>query len=150
MYLEDTVRIEAPPEKVYHFFKNLESNFIKWHPAHVHFEWTEGEPLQKGSVFQFEEWIFGELQKNKVYFTDVVPNRYLEFAPVNPMLQFVFPKMMFEMEPLGDSDSLFRTRVKVRTGTVGEWIFRKYLDAFGQHLKEECENLKTILENGSL
>jgi len=134
---------------IFHFFRNLESNFIRWHPDHVHFEWIDGDPLQEGTVFQYEEWIFGELQKNRVYITTVIPNRYLEFVPVNPAAQIFFPKMMFEMEPLGDSDSLFRTRFIVQAGSVGKWVFKKYLESYRQHLNEECLNLKEILESDS-
>jgi hypothetical protein len=148
MYLEHTLRIEATPERVYDFFQNLEKNYCRWHNSHIYLEWLKGEPLSKGAVLNAEEWLFGEVRKHKLKLLEVIPGRLLIFTPVSPFQRLFLYRVMFEMEPLGDSATLYRSRVHLRLDAIGSWLFQKYVEAAEIHLEEETENLKTIVESG--
>lgn len=149
MYLEHTLRIEASPDKVFEFFQNLGDNFCKWHSSHIYLEWLKGEPLSKGSVVNAEEWIFGELRTHRLKLLDVIPERLLIFTPVSPFKRIFIYRVLFEMEPLGDSATLYRSRVHLRLDAIGSWLFQKYVEAVKIHIQEETENLKKIVESGS-
>lgn len=150
MYLEDTIRIEEQPEEVFRFFKNLDQHFLKWHPSHIYIDWKKGDSLEKNSVIYFEEWIFGEVRKRKVKIKELIPDRYIEFVPVNIFQRLIIPRMIFEMVPLGDKSTLYRSRIQFRTDALGQWIFQKYLEAQKIHMLEEGRNMKKILENGDI
>jgi hypothetical protein len=150
MYLEDTIRIEEQPEEVFRFFKNLDHHFLKWHPSHIYIEWRKGDSLEKGSVIYFEEWVFGEVRKRKMKLKELIPGQYLEFVPVNLFQRLIMPRITFEMVPLGDKSTLYRSRIQFRADAIGQWIFQKYLDDQKNHMLEEGRNLKKMMENGDI
>lgn len=73
--LRDCVEIEAPPSRVFEWFRHLEENYRSWHPAHVSCRYLHGGELQKGSVLYAEEYLHGKLHRLKLSLTKVVPNR---------------------------------------------------------------------------
>lgn len=149
MKFEDSVFIAAPPKQVYAFFENMQANYLRWHPEHVAFEWRKGQGLEEGNVFYFEEEIAGELLKKKTRFTRIVPHRYIEFEMVNLFYRWFIPKMTFIFEPV-DGGCRFTGQVFLRgIGPLGKWLHRKEFAAVQQHMKEEGENLKRIIEGNS-
>jgi hypothetical protein len=42
MRLEDQTLIEAPPERIFTFFEEMDQNYVAWHPDHIAFRWTKG------------------------------------------------------------------------------------------------------------
>lgn len=146
MVFEDTILIEAPPERVFAFFRDMEAHYLDWHPDHLAFRWIEGDSLQEGNVCYFEEQIAGEVLKKKVRFRNVVPNRYIAFVPTGWLLRLFLPRMSFEMEERGGGATLFRAQIHLRVGPLGARWHREQFDAVRRHMKEEGENLKAWAE----
>lgn len=138
--------INAPADKVFTFFKNIENNYLKWHPDHVSFKWIKGEGLETGNVFYFEEQIGGILMKKEVVYTKIIPDKYIEIKLTNKFYRLILPKMTFIIESKGRACQ-FTQQVFIRTGPLGRWLNRREFAAVGQHQKEECENLKSKVEN---
>jgi hypothetical protein len=145
MLLEDQTLIEAPPERIYAFFEDMGENYADWHPDHVAFRWTEGKGLEPGVEFYFEERIAGKLLKKTVRFTRIEPGRYIEFEPTWWLMRLLMPRLSFAIQPQG-RDSLFIARITIRTGPVGAWLNRREFNAVRQHMMEEGDNLKRIVE----
>lgn len=145
MILKDEILIEAPPERIFEFFEHMGENYLAWHPDHVTFRWTNGRGLQPGVAFYFEEYIGGKLFKKTVRFTEIEPGRYIEFEPAWWLMRLFMPRLSFEIQPQ-DEASLFIAQIAIRTGPIGAWVNRQEFNAVRQHMKEEGENLKKILE----
>lgn len=145
MRLRDTVWIRTTPEEVFGFFETMDANYLRWHPDHRFFRWEEGRGVEPGVVFYFEEVIGGTLMKKRVHFTRVEPNRHIEFTFTNRLLALVVPRLSFHFEPEGDGTRV-EAEIQVRTGPIGAWLNRREFDAVRQHMREEGENLKKILE----
>ena len=145
MRLRDTIWIRSTPEKVFAFFETMDANYLRWHPDHRLFRWEEGRGLQEGIVFYFEEVIGGKLLKKRVVFTRIEPNRHIEFTFKNRLLRLIVPRLSFHMDPEGDGFRL-TAEIHVRTGPIGAWLNRREFTAVRQHMREEGENLKHLLE----
>ena len=67
MVLEETTRIEAPRERVFGFFQQMdEQRYLDWHPDHIAFRWVGGEEAAEGNVFYLEEHIRGKVNKQEM------------------------------------------------------------------------------------
>jgi hypothetical protein len=80
-----------------------------------------------------------------VQFTEVVPDRYIEFTPTSRLVRLFMPCISFSIDPSGDGCD-FTQRIKIRIGPIGARLNRHKFDVVKTHMKEEGENLKTILE----
>lgn len=150
MKFEDSIEISAPAEQVYAFFQNMEQNYLRWHPDHLQFEWRKGRDLEAGNVFYFEEKIADEILKQEVRLTRVLPGRYIEFTMVHWFYRWFIPKMTFIFSP-ANGHCVFTGQVFLRgVGPIGKYLHRKQFVAVRQHMKEEGENLKAIIEGVSL
>jgi hypothetical protein len=145
MILKDETLIEAPPERIFESFARMGENYAAWHPDRVAFRWTKGKGLEPGVELHFEEYIGGKLLKKTVRFTKIEPGRHIEFEPTWWLMRLIMPRLSFEIQPQGEV-SLFIARIPIRTGPVGAWLNRREFNAVRQHMKEEGENLKRIVE----
>lgn len=145
MILEETTRMDASPESVYRFFETMEANYERWHPDHVAFRWVDGDGLEEGAKASFEERIGGKMQRMTVRFTEVVPNRYIEFEPTPRLVRLLMPSISFTIDPRGDGCVLTQ-RISIRTGPIGARLNRREFDAVRTHMREEGENLRAILQ----
>lgn len=48
MRFKDTILIDASPEHVFDFFRNMDEHYLEWHPDHLAFRWEDGEALEEG------------------------------------------------------------------------------------------------------
>lgn len=101
--------------------------------------------MKQGAEAYFEERIAGKLQKKQVRFTEIVPDRYIEFRPTSRLVGLLMPSINFSIDPRVDGCDLTQ-RIKVRTGPIGARLNRREFDAVRTHMREEGENLKSILE----
>ena len=150
--LTDSIEIKTTPERIFEFFANLsgDESYRAWHPGdHVSLRWIKGEPWQEGSVVYAEEYLHGKLHKLKFIIIKVVPNRVIEFAPTNRFLRFYFPKNTFTVDQKGDR-CVFTASGTYRIGWLARTFAGKKLErgllSAKKHMKEEGENLKSILE----
>ncbi|UVE52349.1 SRPBCC family protein (plasmid) [Haloferax larsenii] len=146
MILEETTSVNASAESIYHFFETMDENYERWHPDHIEFRWVSGDGLETGAEAYFEERIAGKLQQKTVRFTEVVPDRYIEFKPTSWLVGLLMPSLSFTIDPTTDGCD-FTQRIKVRTGPIGARLNRREFDAVREHMREEGENLNRILES---
>lgn len=149
MLLEETTRIHASPKDIYRFFETMDVNYDRWHPDHIEFRWIDGDGLEEGTKAYFEERIAGKIQQKTVRFTEIVPNQYIEFKPTSRLVGLLMPSISFTIDP-HDGDCHLTQRIKIRTGPIGARLNRREFDAVRTHMKEEGENLKTILETDAV
>jgi len=147
--LKHSIEIEAPPEKVWDFFHNIEKNYKIWHPGdHILFKWTKGNPLEVGSTIYSEQKMGDELAKVKGTCTEIIPKRKITFKFDFPT-SFMCPKIEWLIEPNG-KDSIFTAVTYYKFGR----LFLKFskdkvehiLETTEKHMEEEGRNLKKILE----
>ena len=143
---EDSVEVTAPAKEVYRFFEDMDRNYLNWHPDHKLFEWRKGTGLKVGTQFYFEELINGKLLKKKVVFTQLIPNRYIEFTMTNRFYRIFVRRMTFNIDPTS-AGSRFTARIYLHgVGPIGRFLNRKDMAAVRKHMYEEGINLKRILE----
>ena len=145
MRLEDRIWINAPPEAIFSFFEAMETNYLRWHPDHRLFRFEQGRGLREGVVVYFEEVIGDKVLKKRVHYTRIVPNRHIEFTFVKGLFRLFLPRMVFRMEPQ-DGGTLFVAQIDIRIGPIGAWLNRRDFQRVRQHMREEGENLKQLIE----
>lgn len=152
VFLTNSIEIRTTPEKIFEFFYSLvdDASYREWHPDdHVAMRWTKGSPWQEGSVVHAEEYMHGKLHKLTFVITRVVPNRVIEYAPVSRFRRRYAPKYTFSVES-GDTGCVFTATVHARIPLLLRLLSKKKvkqgLSSVRKHMKEEGENLKTILE----
>lgn len=150
--LTDTIEIKTTPEKIFSFLTSIvdDDSYRAWHPKdHVKLRFIKGQPWTEGSVIYAEEYIHGKLHKLKFEITRIEVNKRIEYAPVSRFVRKFFPKNEFMIEPK-EGSCLFIASGTYRIGWIGKTFFNaaieKSLSSVKQHMKEEGENLKTILE----
>ena len=150
--LRDTVEIKAAPEQIFNFFVHFRDNFHAWHPDHVecrylNFEGTPGE----GSVIYIEEYLHGKLHKLNLHITKLKPYSRIEYKT------FLGSKGVFIIEPRGNS-SLFTAEMYMGTNIrllanlvdiIMKVFVSRRLQGIKQHMSEEGQNLKRILEESN-
>ena len=155
--LRDTIEINTSPEKIFEWFAHLDKYFQSWHPEdHVECRYLKGSPLEEGSLLYFEVYLLGKLQKAKYYITKVEPNSRIEYRMGFP-LSLLGAGGAFIMEPQG-TNSLFiqdvymGTKIPLLGVAVDKLVqifFGRLNEAFEQHMAEEDQNLKRIMEKGA-
>ena len=145
--VKDSIEIKATPDKIFDGLIKVFSSqeyYKKWHKDHVKCQWLKGKPFEEGSILYVEEYLHGELHKMKFLSTKLEPNRKIEYRFLFPM-SIICPKGLFIVEPKGES-CIFTASLTFRFG----WLFSKFakgkVDAMKNHMREEGENLKKLLE----
>ena len=146
--LRDEIEINASPEEIIEFFINFKENFYAWHPDHVECRYDTPGPLKENTVIYFTEYLHGKLHKLKLRTTLIKPNSRIEYKT------FMGTKGIFVMEPRGTS-TLFTAEMHmgINFPFLGKLIDRimlkllsSQLEGIKQHMVEEGQNLKKILE----
>lgn len=146
MIFQHTISIHSTPENIFRFFEDMEENYTLWHPQHICFRWEKCDGLKEGNISYFEEKIGDERFKTKVIYTRVIPGRYIEFVPVNRLMRIFLRKMTFRIEP-DSSQCIFTAKVILKwVGPIAKKLNEKKFELIRRHMKEEGENLKTMLE----
>ena len=146
--LVDSTEVKTTPDRVFNWLTNFrtDKDYRAWHPDHVKWQWVKGEPFRRGSVVLFEEYIHGKLHKLKFVCVKVVPNRLIEYQSSFPLSIFM-PKSRFVMETTGEKNCVFTATISFRGYPLFQKLFKRRIEATKQHMKEEGENLKKILES---
>ena len=143
------VEIKAAPEQIFDFFVHFKENFHAWHPDHVECRYLNFEGTAKeGSVIYIEEYLYGKLRKLKLHITKVKPNSRIEYKT------FLGTKGVFIIEPRGDNllftaEMYMGTNIPLLTNLVDvimKIFMSRQLQGIKQHMAEEGQNLKRILE----
>lgn len=147
MILEAETWVDASAEEVYAFFEQVEDRYLDWHPDHLTFRWVVGNGLEEENEAYFEEEIAGEVKKHTIRYTTVEPPTRIVFHPTSRLIRLFLPHISFTVEPEKGGCRVTQ-RVQVRTGPIGRRLNKAEFDAVRQHMQEEGENLKRIVETG--
>jgi hypothetical protein len=145
---ETSPSIHAAPQDIFAFFAGMEVNYRRWHPDHVLFRWLDAPEVRQGTRFHFQERIAGKLLKKTVVFTRVEMGSLIEFAPTSRIFRLFLPRISFRITP--DRGRVRVTQdIQLRVGPLAARLNRRELDAVRRHMREEGENLRTMLESTS-
>lgn len=149
--LSDRIEIDAPPSRVFQWFRQLQENYRSWHPDHVSCRYLRGGDLQKGSVFYVEEYLHGKLHHLKFSVTNVVPNQEFSYR--------ILPGLRggFRMRPTNRGTELvaeivigWQTRlIGALVDRLVRRLFTNHLEELARHMKEEGTKLRALLEEES-
>ncbi len=142
--LKESITIHKPAEEVFAWFLDLEENYQTWHQQHIVARWIKGEKFEKGSVLYIEEYMGGKIEKLRFMTTRMIPNRLICF-------KLLFPESLicsggtfrFESE---NSSTIFIATLSFRFEKLLAKVFNSKVQQIQQHMKEEGEHLKTIME----
>lgn len=146
MILQESLLIAAPPAAAFDFFRQMDSNYRRWHPDHVSFEWLDDTRLAVGSRFRFEERINGKPIRRTDRMNRIVEDRLVEFQPQNALFRLFLRSVSFAMEPEGAGGCRLTQTITLRIGPLGRWLNRRDFAAVERHMREEGWNLKALLE----
>ncbi len=154
---QDTIEIKTAKEKIFDWFAHIERNYRAWHPKdHKECRYLKGSSLEIGSIIYCEEYLGGYLEKPRFQITNVKPYSQLEYKLLFPY-SIVGTRFVFIIEPYNTS-SLFTTqihlgyKIPLLGGLLNKFIqilcvlFDGKLRTVSQHITEEEQNLKRILE----
>ncbi len=154
--IEDSIEIKAKPGVVFNFITSLVDNesYRKWHPKdHISLQWVKGKPWKKDSVVVAKEYVHGVKHTFKFIVTKVIENQLIEYKPTNKFLRIFIPINSFVFQSTSDG-CVFSAIGCYRVGRIGKLLAKKYIEkgieSMKLHLSEEGQNLKKIIETGSL
>ena len=145
--LTDSIEINAKPKEVYEGLVQVFSSqeyFKKWHKDHLKCSWTMGEPFEVGSLLYVEEYMHNSLHKMKFLGTKNELNRNIEYKLLFP-ISIICPRGSFTIDPQNGS-SIFTATLSFRFGKLFQKFAKSRVEAIIQHMKDEGENLKKIIE----
>ncbi len=142
--LEDSILVEAPPESVWNWLTGLAGHYTEWHPDHHSAEWILGEPTQVGSVLRAVEDVGGHREMLDMEVTRIERPRRIEYR-IRGLHGLVLPGGAFVLEPV-DGYTLFTASVRYRFGRITGRLFRKRMVGLQQHMRQEGENLRALVE----
>jgi hypothetical protein len=170
--IENELNISAPAGNAFNWFKDLDKNYLKWHPrAHKSFVWLSDKPIGEGSRFSFEENIKGHKHKMLMEVSEYVENEKLSFlsrkievsSNIFPdrFLSYLSSLFRIRIEMIRTFKSLSANSTKIHTihrlgsdfpviGALIEWFINIFIFSSKDHelhLKEEGEYMKINLES---
>jgi hypothetical protein len=149
--LRDRRDIHTTPERLFDWLGRMPEVYTSWHPDHVACRVLHGSLLDVGSEIECKEYLHGRLHSMRFRVTKLIPNRRIEFALGG------MGRGAFEAEVSGDTVA-FVAELDIGSDApligrlfdlIFSWFFRQRIDAMRQHMAEEGQNLKAILESGA-
>jgi hypothetical protein len=144
-------RIPATPERVWHFFHDMDTHYADWHPEHLTRRTLRGEPLVKGTVWFADEWIGPMRLSARFFVADADPERFFAY-------RIGFPSSLgraggwFRFAPAADGSCELTQEVHFGFSLplLGALIDRLLatllpLGEFRRHMREEQDNLVRLL-----
>ena len=148
LILRDTVGIRATPERVFDWLAHFEDNYASWHPDHVSCRHASGPRFAPGAVYRIEEYLHGRLHRLTMRVTRMVPNREISYR-IAPGFRGAFRVIPQESGVLFVAELAMGWSVPVLgpmlDALLGCLLSRR-LAALEQHIREEGESLRTVLE----
>lgn len=145
--IEDSIEINAGPDRVFAALLSIFSATVlykKWHNDHVKCEWIKGKRFEIGSVISIEEYLHDELHKLKFAATRLEPNRKIEFKILFPA-SMLSPGGSFIIQPKNEG-CIFTAALSFRMAWLLSIFAKSRVEAIKKHMKEEGENLKSLVE----
>ena len=143
--LQDSIRINRQPAIIFEWFNHFVENYKSWHPDHVKAKWVKGKNFEKGSILYAEEYLGGRLEKLSFKITNCIENELIEYKLLFPE-SIICSGGSFAIQP-HDNGSIFTAALTFPFGGLFLKITKQRAEALRTHMKEEGENLKSLLEN---
>lgn len=143
----DSVHVEASPERVWSWLMELAAHYREWHPDHLTARWVQGEPNRVGSVLEAVERLAGHRERLHFEMPGIDPPRCMEYRIRGPH-SLLLPGGTFAVAA-EDGGARFTADLHYRFGPLTEALFRRRTAALLEHMREEGENLKQLVEAGS-
>ena len=146
--LRDSIEIQTTPQELFAWLGRMPQEYKSWHPDHVACRVIHGSMLEVGSEIECQEYLHGKLHSMRFRMTKVVPNKRVEFE-VEGM-----GRGTFEAQVTGDTVR-FVAGLDIGTDApvigrlfdfVFSWFYEQRIESMRQHMIEEGENLKRLLE----
>jgi len=146
--LVDSIEIYASAEDIFNgIIKVLstEEGYRMWSTDHVSCKWVKGKPFEKESVLYIEEYLHGKLHKMKFAHMNVVRNKSLEYKLRFPM-SVICPQGSLRIIQ-NEESCTFEAMLAFRMSGILFKIAGNQVNALKNHMKEEGERLKAIVES---
>lgn len=143
--LTDSIDIKCSSQDIFSWFKNIDLNYKSWHEDHVECRWIKGQPFKQNSILFSSEYIHGNLHKLKFKTIRVIENEYIGYEILFPM-SIISPRGTFQFKKKGTS-TIFTATISFRFGWLMKIIAKTKMEQFKDHMREEGENLKKLMEN---
>lgn len=149
--IRDSIEMDVTPGQIFSWFARMPEQYASWHPDHVGCRVIHGSMLEPGSEVECREYLHGKLHTLHFKVDKVVKDKRLEFA-IKGM-----GKGAFEAELRGDKIR-FNAELDIGSdipvlGRLADIIFRLFfkrrIALMSQHMAEEGQNLKAILESNN-
>jgi hypothetical protein len=150
--LRDSIEIHANSRQLFAWLERMPQEYTSWHPDHVAYRVLQGSMLEVGSEIECEEYLHGKLHSMRFRMTKVVPDKRVEYV-IEGM-----GRGAFEAQGSGDTVKFVaELDIGLDAPIIGPLfdfvfsrIFQQRIESMRQHMAEEGQNLKVILEAGSL
>jgi hypothetical protein len=148
--LRDSIRIQTTPEQLFNWLESMPQEYGYWHVDHIACRVIKGSMFQPGSEIECKEYLHGKLHTMRFRPTRVDPGRRMEYEIV------ALGRGAFEVIPKGEEVE-FVAELGLGSdfpivGRLVDAVLRallgRRLEAMRQHMREEGQNLKKILESG--
>ena len=143
--LRESIEIAVSPEVIWDWFLHIAENYLEWHPSHIKANWETDIGSEVGSILYAKEYVDDFFLKMKSKLTKLIPNRLYRFKTVGA-LRLLLAGGSFEIEP-SENGSVFTATLDFHMGKLISKLAKKKVEKISQHMIEEGENLKKILEN---
>jgi uncharacterized protein YndB with AHSA1/START domain len=141
--LTDSIEIRVKPQVIFEWLENLEKHYKEWHPDHV--RWTnETGQFKEGSRCYVEEYVHGRFHRIRARYTRIERNRRIEYRMLYPT-SVICSKGSFLLQS-NRGNTIFTATLAFRGGRILSRLFHSRMEGIKKHMREEGENLKTILE----
>jgi len=146
--LTDSIEIQTTPQELFAWFEQMPQEYRSWHQDHVACRVLHGSMLEEGSEIECQEYLHGKLHSMRFRMTKVVPNKRVEFEVIR------MGRGAFEAEANGDTVR-FISELDIGSDApvIGRlfdfffsWFFKQRIEAMRQHMVEEGQNIKQLLE----
>lgn len=148
--LGDRISIQTTPEQLFQWLESLPREYLSWHPDHVACRVIKGSMVQPGSEIECQEYLHGKLHTMRFRLTAVDPGRRMEYEIM------ALGRGAFEAIPKGEQvEFVAELGLGSDIPIVGRLmdamvrlLLSRRLEAMRQHMREEGQNLKKIIESG--
>ena len=145
MRLQRSIKIAAPPEKIWPFLVEPEK-ILKWFTLLEKFEYTGEQRSGVGTLFYYEEKSGGRLMKLNYVVTEWVENERLAFSLTSGPLKKDDQVWSIEATPTGSRFTL-EEDVELPWGIIGKVMGALFVGrTIGKNLEGILANLKRLAE----
>ena len=146
--LRNSIKIRTMPQKLFKWLEAMPEEYCSRHPDHIACRVLKGSLFHYGSEIECQEILHGKLHSMRFHLTKFDPDRRLEYG-IQGM-----GNGAFEAVPKGEKvEFIAELDLGTDTPIIGllvdvlfRILFRSRLGMMRQHMLEEGQNLKQILE----